>query len=216
MGSPPRLRETRFKPLSILLIFRITPAPAGNTEVNLRLVCLREDHPRACGKHWWCGVCMYVVLGSPPRLRETPYISPSTPPPTRITPAPAGNTTRWLTCVTLIGDHPRACGKHTRKCKWTARRTGSPPRLRETRRFSQVTHAQTRITPAPAGNTIHHHPDPYMVQDHPRACGKHRQSWFGFWAYLRITPAPAGNTQNSSKFPPRLRDHPRACGKHKR
>ena len=111
--------------------------------------------------------------GSPPRLRET-LISPASHLyASRITPAPAGNTTKGRIMFTEWQDHPRACGKHEKRKILEVATLGSPPRLRETLLFQQDIGRIGRITPAPAGNTgyggMHH----IKYRDHPRACGKH-------------------------------------------
>ena len=50
-GSPPPTRGTHLKSSSDLLINRITPAYAGNTNVALDATMLKGDHPRLRGEH---------------------------------------------------------------------------------------------------------------------------------------------------------------------
>ena len=76
----------------ILKFLRITPAPAGNTVVSTSAATIRQDHPRACGKHPEEAYLKNVTMGSPPRLRETPVSEIPWQTTCRITPAPAGNT----------------------------------------------------------------------------------------------------------------------------
>jgi len=91
-----------------------------------------------------------------------------------------------------------------------------------------------RITPAHAGSILLPGDGKIMVQDHPRACGEHCNSFGlpekfagspprmrGAWAhnvpYLaakRITPAHAGSIRISVLGHLGFWDHPRACGEH--
>ena len=193
---------------------RITPAPAGNTGLPLVFAGVFEDHPRACGKHLQLTRQPPTRSGSPPRLRETPFLKLMSGLKIGITPAPAGNTLVVHLVGTQSRDHPRACGKH--KCvgckpsSWG----GSPPRLRETQSRVYPNTSHFRITPAPAGNTMWGQARATHVGDHPRACGKHqhragrapprqgspprlRETHEWVFRVLQnggITPAPAGNT----------------------
>ena len=216
MGSPPRLRETRNGVVALLdgLGLGITPAPAGNTTLTTKLSLSRQDHPRACGKHFTGSLCSRCSAGSPPRLRETPRTSTTPLVAVGITPAPAGNTFVLAAVNACFWDHPRACGKHERPSAPSSEWQGSPPRLRETLLVTSLTGQDRGITPAPAGNTVPSHHAAAVRRDHPRACGKHRRDNMSgrekpgspprlretqcmspvssLWA--GITPAPAGNT----------------------
>ena len=172
--------------------------------------------------------------GSPPRLRETPLRLQSRNLPGRITPAPAGNTLWLPESAFHLRDHPRACGKHDALDSPNNAVVGSPPRLRETRECDPANVRESRITPAPAGNTKSTRLRTTILWDHPRACGKHLVQWgklaedvgspprlretpphkVSVGEMLRITPAPAGNTLRLRAGCRMLRDHPRACGKH--
>ena len=131
-GSPPRLRETPVCSIRVSIARGITPAPAGNTVVSTSAATIRQDHPRACGKHDERVGDEYVRTGSPPRLRETLCTHRSPNASARITPAPAGNTPAGTNVPSDAGDHPRACGKHVLAARSLAPLLGSPPRLRET------------------------------------------------------------------------------------
>ena len=167
------MRERQENIARLSQVVRITHAPAGNTDRSRLFNRLPQDHPRACGKHLHQAHILAGYQGSPPRLRET---QPSLKTHTiynRITPAPAGNTSRMALSSLFIQDHPRACGKH---CWWKSRictQPGSPPRLRETLGWAQRGLPGLRITPAPAGNTFAVYLHLRVTGDHPRACGKH-------------------------------------------
>ena len=94
--------------------------------------------------------------------------------------------------------------------------------------------AQSRITPAHAGNTIIDNTFIPLIGDHPRPCGEHAimgfpigwtegspppmrgtLEWFkSEFMSLGITPAHAGNTARPVRQFQRPWDHPRPCGEH--
>ena len=89
-----------------------------------------------------------------------------------ITPAYAGKT-RGLGIRRLFRrDHPRVCGKDTKKQKNAKPMTGSPPRMRERQSLLYALRSQYGITPAYAGKTISFVILSLMAWDHPRVCGK--------------------------------------------
>ena len=102
MGSPPHLRGTLIFPFSRFVIFRITPAPAGNTHFLTPTIVPIRDHPRTCGEHRLTAGSLAFCTGSPPHLRGTPTPMLNNLVDYRITPAPAGNTTSFsllLSCT---------------------------------------------------------------------------------------------------------------------
>ena len=147
------MRETPSNSKIIQMMFRITPAPAGNTLASVKANLTLQDHPRACGKHLFDACDQAGWEGSPPRLRETLLDEFDRYAPFRITPAPAGNTQMVCFVHCSFEDHPRACGKHSSWAQATRSNPGSPPRLRETRRARRPRKKMRGITPAPAGNT---------------------------------------------------------------
>ena len=151
----------------------------------------------------------------------------------RITPACAGKTVKFLGCWTPIWDHPRVCGKDVGLNLSLIPIRGSPPRVRERQKGIDADLTNPGITPACAGKTANHAIIFCVSRDHPRVCGKdcrvsskssskqgspprvrERQ---GFTAteldHYRITPACAGKTHLSSCGIMNLKDHPRVCGK---
>ena len=152
---------------------RITPAYAGNTNVNIQSRHVPKDHPRVCGKYFQDWGFNAAGLGSPPRMREirishvlhaafhedhprvcgkySPISAQDADEP-RITPAYAGNTS-FETFVTSIP-------------------AGSPPRMREIQYLLVQLRANAGITPAYAGKTYVRTLRPSCFRDHPRVCGK--------------------------------------------
>ena len=49
-GSPPPMRGTGMSPPMYTMLQRITPAHAGNSELEIRWYKDTEDHPRPCGE----------------------------------------------------------------------------------------------------------------------------------------------------------------------
>ena len=86
------MRGTLLRTLTNPLIYRITPAYAGNT---LQARAREEqpwDHPRVCGEHTASLRLLCVVRGSPPRMRGTLEGDYKVGDEIGITPAYAGNT----------------------------------------------------------------------------------------------------------------------------
>ncbi len=141
VGSPPHVREIlsigtgnwngtedhprmcgkySVAPIFKCLYNRITPACAGNTSQNSAYVSSSRDHPRMCGKYFSWQLLHRLSKGSPPHVREIPqdvlYLLGSV----RITPACAGNTDGWCRYINFYGDHPRMCGKYTKRSLYDA------------------------------------------------------------------------------------------------
>ena len=71
MGTPPRMRGTRFDFYWPALANRNTPAYAGNTPFKSLLIGVLWEHPRVCGEHLFCHLAIFRVQGTPPRMRGT-------------------------------------------------------------------------------------------------------------------------------------------------
>jgi len=201
-------------PLSVILWFRITPAPAGSTMHKANHPGTEQDHPRACGEHLTSRCIIVAVVGSPPRLRGALEYEGRQVRAVGITPAPAGSTTCVASSSLSIEDHPRACGEHATLLFRANVRIGSPPRLRGARMAQRATSQATRITPAPAGSTFVGRKASGGEKDHPRACGEHVRAEVRAALAAGITPAPAGSTLLTVGIYLIYWDHPRACGEH--
>ncbi len=113
-GSPPRMRGKLQRLLPHLQLYRITPADAGKTTLDIIGRMLYKDHPRRCGENLHIPAATVKEKGSPPQVRgkraQTPpgKSSLGSPPqvrgkrglqrlhfsPKRITPAGAGKTVK--------------------------------------------------------------------------------------------------------------------------
>ena len=119
-GSPPHVREIHVRVIPLSSLLRITPACAGNTTVYFKNTNLTEDHPRMCGKYPACAFSFSLSLGSPPHVREIQVARQAPTCKSRITPACAGNTTLAQENMYLLQDHPRMCGKYTKRSIYDA------------------------------------------------------------------------------------------------
>ena len=114
-GSPPRVRE-KLNCLSAFIIdIRITPACAGKTKSFILFLKEAKDHPRVCGKNLVKTLLLSWIQGSPPRVREKLDKECDVKGTTRITPACAGKTIVGLINCPTHKDHPRVCGKNTKR-----------------------------------------------------------------------------------------------------
>ena len=193
VGSSPRLRGTSAWCGCRRVVRGIIPALAGNIFYVLFVIGAHWDHPRACGEHGCHPVFADGRQGSSPRLRGT-YTRPEPRSSSiGIIPALAGNIRSRRVSVTVLRDHPRACGEHPDDCpnSWFA--LGSSPRLRGTFRFHRLVGEHDGIIPALAGNMYFEEARRINKRDHPRACGEHCVWLVVCWLGGGIIPALAGN-----------------------
>ena len=94
----------------------------------------------------------------------------------RITPAYTGNTKFSFKIETIEQDHPRIHGEHLLRDLLHSLRLGSPPHTRGTPIGNETHIDGLRITPAYTGNTVIRSLHSYIMQDHPRIHGEHRNN----------------------------------------
>ena len=226
------MRGKHMERIVIVVLIRIIPAHAGQTDLPAGRAIESTDHPRACGANLDSTIIRNPRLGSSPRMRgklrhHVPDVERS-----RIIPAHAGQTF-GLTVRTGYGtDHPRACGANAANGANAVSHFGSSPRMRGklADRFGSV--ENRRIIPAHAGQTGSVSGHVNAEADHPRACGANpspdniqsvgdgssprmRGKLFhncSVVCFVRIIPAHAGQTISSRWLFVALTDHPRACG----
>ena len=193
-GSSPRMRGTPSRPLRASCRRGIIPAHAGNTQTVLDMNGKDGDHPRACGEHTTIITPLRLRLGdhpracgehfdddsrvihdvgSSPRMRGTLLAANYVIDCLRIIPAHAGNTGVTFSPTPWSWDHPRACGEHRGHANLRVLSRGSSPRMRGTPGFGVAYNPLRGIIPAHAGNTGWSFLFPFLVGDHPRACGEH-------------------------------------------
>ena len=124
------------------------------------------------------------------------------------------------------------CGEQFRWIVYPAYIVGSPPRVRGTVSSASMSVAQSRITPACAGNSGRSCRPWSCAKDHPRVCGEQwslaapaapaagspprvrgtGRSRAASSRGKRITPACAGNSVPVAGDAGYVGDHPRVCG----
>ena len=92
LGSPPRVREKPPHSACVRETLGITPACAGKTKLIFMYAVKSWDHPRVCGKNLVCTRYKFLVVGSPPRVREKLTYTNKKGERIGITPACAGKT----------------------------------------------------------------------------------------------------------------------------
>ena len=131
-------------------------------------------------------------------------------------------------------DHPRACGAHSLYYTPVFIQPGSSPRMRGSLTAAIAAICAAGIIPAHAGLTLTCSGGLCFIRDHPRACGAHTDTPFGFLlsagssprmrgslvsfglpaTAAGIIPAHAGLTSVADTLCMVNWDHPRACGAH--
>ena len=173
-GSPPHLRGKLVRIENAIPPIRITPAPAGKTDLCADICQRNKDHPRTCGENMFSITEKPFKEGSPPHLRGKLCYVLSVTLIKRITPAPAGKTTYLLFYSPDSVDHPRTCGENGKAGELELSKVGSPPHLRGKRYLIYYRHSHGGITPAPAGKTSPSSGSRVAHRDHPRTCGENR------------------------------------------
>ena len=110
-GSPPPMRGKVSSFLSLLSLFRITPAYAGKSVYFLFLFRFIQDHPRLCGEKHEAVILCSGQNGSPPPMRGKEHVEKRPARTPRITPAYAGKSGALFTAYKFEKDHPRLCGE---------------------------------------------------------------------------------------------------------
>ena len=138
VGSSPRVRGTRGRPLPKRTDERIIPACAGNAPLVGCTERPGPDHPRVCGERGRELASGSKGGGSSPRVRGTPPspLNPATL--TRIIPACAGNAYGESATAMKTTDHPRVCGERVAMLPVVRVKHGSSPRVRGTHRAARA------------------------------------------------------------------------------
>ena len=150
----------------------ITPAYAGKRWYAQNSSCQCQDHPRLCGEKMCDVQSANRAEGSPPPMRGKEEYSPLKNDLTRITPAYAGKSLRFLTRNQHFQDHPRLCGEKCYTSCPAGLSLGSPPPMRGKVYRAGVQSTNPRITPAYAGKRVYRSFFSVLLRDHPRLCGE--------------------------------------------
>ena len=130
-----------------------TPAYAGNTLRLSGFMNSPQVHPRIRGEYLPAGVLRAQEEGSPPHTRGIQSTPPAPLPPTRFTPAYAGNTGQGYSCSAACRVHPRIRGEYNYSGRPPHSAHGSPPHTRGIPMRGRSRTSLDRFTPAYAGNT---------------------------------------------------------------
>ena len=152
-GSSPRMRGSHRPLLRLDALRGIIPAHAGLTGGDTMNERFAEDHPRACGAHEGYAYELVSMGGSSPRMRGSLIPRKEEKRNEGIIPAHAGLTSRGFSAAWQTGDHPRACGAHSRRLSAPTRSSGSSPRMRGSHRMHIKRRGGVGIIPAHAGLT---------------------------------------------------------------
>ena len=171
-GSPPPMRGKGRVRGKSTRPSRITPAYAGKSSTEDRLIVFYKDHPRLCGEKSGAFLNITAVYGSPPPMRGKGCIRKFMEENIRITPAYAGKSYIQQFPRKFFWDHPRLCGEKQAMNTENENPTGSPPPMRGKALLQHILPRMIRITPAYAGKRSI--PDCWCQcrQDHPRLCGE--------------------------------------------
>ena len=110
-GSPPRVRGKVAQLVDGCCCCGITPACAGKRVLVKIFLSIFGDHPRVCGEKFQVCFAVFVVAGSPPRVRGKDHMRGMAVDIRGITPACAGKRTQLSLNLSEGGDHPRVCGE---------------------------------------------------------------------------------------------------------
>ena len=164
------MQEQRNKITFRLFILRITPAHAGTTSLFVSLRVSFQDHPCACRNNPCRILGKATYVGSPLRMQEQPFKKGKRKRVQGITPAHAGTTAFFESCIYLAEDHPCACRNNMKKYREKNSIWGSPLRMQEQPLIANLGFPIARITPAHAGTTENVEIILTRRRDHPCAC----------------------------------------------
>ena len=156
------------------------------------------------------------MLGSPPLTRGIRTVILVFTPPTRFTPAHAGNTVAVIKLAFKRQVHPRSRGEYAMAKLFGSVEAGSPPLTRGIPYRTRIIFVRIRFTPAHAGNTDYETRVADKTEVHPRSRGEYlnmlipnsvkrgsppltrgiRRQFEINSIINRFTPAHAGNTDH--------------------
>ena len=171
-GSPPRVRGKVFGQNFQYFPSGITPACAGKRKQEHGQKNRSGDHPRVCGEKLLFQMMLFVLRGSPPRMRGKVVHKALILLRRGITPACAGKSSAARRARQPSRDHPRVCGEKTEYRALVTAHQGSPPRMRGKVDLSLKVVRVLGITPACAGKSCPFLRRTSPRRDHPRVCGE--------------------------------------------
>ena len=153
IGSSPRGRGTRSRPISWRISRRFIPAWAGHTRLQAARAAALTVHPRVGGAHLAPKIVPYRGGGSSPRGRGTQLPWKHYAGQVRFIPAWAGHTVSIDCDDRVFPVHPRVGGAHLMGRYRSSSEVGSSPRGRGTHELEFPIDPYVRFIPAWAGHT---------------------------------------------------------------
>ena len=191
-GSSPLARGTQGGAGGVRPAGRFIPARAGNTRRSTSRLRGASVHPRSRGEHVWSKPGVSHATGSSPLARGTLLGDSRSLPDPRFIPARAGNTACKHPLVALLPVHPRSRGEHVFPPLEQARKDGSSPLARGTRKGTLGNTIINRFIPARAGNTAKCPPQERQGTVHPRSRGEHQVPGAGLAGFNGSSPLARG------------------------
>ncbi len=193
-GGPPRARGRLPQRQADRLLVGRTPACAGTTTAELRLVTTIKEDPRVRGDDWRYANNETPDEGGPPRARgRLPGVSLDAGMERR-TPACAGTTCARSPASPHPGEDPRVRGDDDPDAKAPKWEAGGPPRARGRRAVCRRRQREQGRTPACAGTTTAATRWRRGRREDPRVRGDDAQPVAHLHLGVGRTPACAGTT----------------------
>ena len=143
----------------------------NSTSVDLPLSG-KPVHPHACGELLLCSKCLFVGVGSSPRLWGTRQYKYLSTPFNRFIPTLVGNSFVLVSPAVSLPVHPHACGELPLDAYMTPYGFGSSPRLWGTLLCESPHFIQNRFIPTLVGNSFFAIVTGSKPTVHPHACGE--------------------------------------------
>ena len=156
-GSSPQARGTRLRARLPRPSMGIIPAGAGNSDYDESAGTEPGDHPRRRGELVQRELPVEIIQGSSPQARGTRRHLRHNTRNRGIIPAGAGNSSRRMTKVKRLRDHPRRRGELGHGFTGFRENEGSSPQARGTLDRHRISAVIDGIIPAGAGNSLGSH-----------------------------------------------------------
>ena len=152
-GSSPLTRGKPRDMAALVVAGGLIPAHAGKTTRWRECLTGCRAHPRSRGENVPSMHCRHRAGGSSPLTRGKPSCVFGCGRPTRLIPAHAGKTRRFLSRLATLPAHPRSRGENKMQARDLPLEAGSSPLTRGKRFLDAERSRDARLIPAHAGKT---------------------------------------------------------------
>ena len=211
---------------------RIIPTRVGTSVISCIISVKYRDHPHACGDKIVSSAKDPYYPGSSPRVWGQVVIVCRVVKPSRIIPTRVGTSAYYRADISIIWDHPHACGDKLCRSSLCGVLRGSSPRVWGQGYSVLMNIQEPRIIPTRVGTRSTLLSLYSIVKDHPHACGdkvdrvscdRQREGssprvWGQVYVAIDksttggIIPTRVGTSAYLSRGKHRHKDHPHACG----